>query len=187
MSLPVVRLLLELVWRFVYHSITWRIAPASTANTEVGRVFGIRTDKRACCDGCPVSSKPTSRYKSRRGSQIDSVSRPSSLMHFTTGHSYGTSTATSICFRAALFVDARPEFETLYLSGRCFRKLGKEFYPMRALEDRQTDEHKFLQFPGEFRRARYTIARHNAGDRFGQFVFVLAEDHRRFLHGRMLD
>jgi hypothetical protein len=31
------------------------------------------------------------------------------------------------------------------------------------------------------------IARHNAGDRFGQFVFVPAEDHRCFLHGRMLD
>src|SRR5258708_17417233 len=96
-------------------------------------------------------------------------------------------TATSSGLPAALFVDARTEFETLYLSGSCFRKFGKEFYPMRAFEGRQAAEHKFLQFTGEFRRARSTIARHNAGDRFGQFVFVLAEDHRRFLHGRMLD
>src|SRR6267143_4343284 len=46
--------------------------------------------------------------------------------------------------RAALFVVAPAEFETLYLSGGCFRKLGKEFYPMRAFEDRQAAKHKFL-------------------------------------------
>src|SRR6266446_5938369 len=96
-------------------------------------------------------------------------------------------TTTSICLRAALFVDNRAEFETLYLSGGCFRKLGKEFYAMRAFEDRQSAEHKFLQFTGKFRRARSTVTRHDAADRFGQFVFVLAEDHRRFLYGGMLD
>src|SRR5712692_11664935 len=96
-------------------------------------------------------------------------------------------TATSICLRVALFVNARTEFETLYLSGGCFRKLGKEFYAMRAFEDRQSAEHKFLQFTGEFRRARSTVTRHDAGNRLGQFVCVLSEDHRRFLHSRMLD
>src|SRR6267143_2944652 len=97
------------------------------------------------------------------------------------------STATSICLQAALFVVAGAEFETLYLAGGCFRKLGKEFYPMGAFEDRQAAEHKFLQFTGEFGRARSTVTRHDAGDRFGQFVFVLSEDHRRLLHRRMLD
>src|SRR5437660_2876689 len=108
-------------------------------------------------------------------------------MRFTTGHSSGMSTATSIYLRTALFVNSRTEFETLYLSGGCFRKLGKEFYPMRAFEGRQAADHKFLQLTGEFRRACGTITGHDAGDRLGQFVFVLAEDHRRFLHGRMLD
>src|ERR1022692_600439 len=31
----------------MHATFTWRIAPASTANTEVGCVLGIRTDKRA--------------------------------------------------------------------------------------------------------------------------------------------
>jgi hypothetical protein len=48
--------------------------------------------------------------------------------------------------RAALFVVAGAGFEMLYLSGGCFRKLGKEFYPVRALDDRQAAEHKFPEF-----------------------------------------
>src|SRR6266478_3821544 len=109
------------------------------------------------------------------------------ITRFTTATGVDMPTTTSICLRAALFVDNRTEFETLYLSGSCFRKLGKEFYAMRAFEDRQSAKHKFLQFTGKFRRARSTVTRHDAGDRFGQFVFVLAEDHRRFLYGGMLD
>src|SRR6266404_5473645 len=97
------------------------------------------------------------------------------------------STVTSICLSPALLVDTDTEFETLYLSGGRFRKLGKEFYPMGAFEDRQATEHKFLQFTRQFRRARRTVTGHDTGDRFGQFVCVLAEDHRRFLHGRMID
>src|SRR5882724_9253981 len=109
------------------------------------------------------------------------------ITRFTTATGFRMPTTTSIRLRAALFVDNRTEFETLYLSGGCFRKLGKEFYPVRAFEDRQAAQHKFLQFTGKFRRARSTVTRHDAGNRLGQFVCVLAEDHRRFLHGGMLD
>ncbi len=58
------------------------------------------------------------------------------------------STAPSIFLGAVLFIVARTEFETLYLSGCCFRKFGKEFDPMRAFEDRQSAEHKFRLLNG---------------------------------------
>ena len=64
----------------------------------------------------------------------------------------GVSTATAICLQAALFVLARAEFETLYLAGGCFRKLGHKLDSLGTLEVRQMITSVIAQLG--FRRGR---------------------------------
>jgi hypothetical protein len=58
-----------------------------------------------------------------------------------------------------------PQFIALHLSGCGFGQLGQKLHPMRAFEDRQSSEHKLLQFAGKLRTAIRAIAQHHPGHR----------------------